>query len=191
MSLAVESPKTTIEQLLAMPGSEHYELLAGHLMERNMSTDASETIAMTIFRLQAFLVAHPVGVLMAPEQGFRIFTDAQTVRRPDIAFLRMANRPVAPAGLVTVAPDLVVEVVSLNDIGGEIRSKVDQWLQAGVRVVWVLWPGSREAHIYRVASRPALLTAADTISGDDVLPGFSCLVDDLFPIPVSPTALAS
>jgi Uma2 family endonuclease len=77
-----------------------------------------------------------------------------------------------------------VEVVSPGDEAYHLDEKVAEYLAAGVPLVWVVWPESRTVLVYRQPSSPlgtaSRLTAADTISGEDVLPGFSCGVKEFF-----------
>jgi Uma2 family endonuclease len=101
--------------------------------------------------------------------------DPDTVRAADAAFLsrdRAANSP--PSGYLTLAPDLVVEVVSPNDGDGEIQAKVSDWLTAGSRLVWVIDPGRKRAVVYREDGSVDLLGHLDALRGEGVLPGFSC-----------------
>ncbi len=82
---------------------------------------------------------------------------------------------------MNVAPDLVVEVVSPIDRLNDVREKAQEWLSAGVRVVWVLLPETREAQVYRADARPGIFTAADELDATDIAPGLRTLVADLFP----------
>lgn len=83
-------------------------------------------------------------------------------------------------GYPELAPDLVVEVVSPNDRASEIQAKVGEWLRAGSRLVWVLYPTTRTAMVYQVGGAVQLLHAEDTLTGDPVLPGFACRLGDVF-----------
>jgi Uma2 family endonuclease len=103
------------------------------------------------------------------------------VRAPDVAFVsesRLTGTLIP--GYPELAPDLVVEVVSPNDMADELQIKVEQWLRAGSPLVWVLFPASRSAIIYESTGGAMLLRADDSLRGDPVLPGFTCRVDDLF-----------
>jgi Uma2 family endonuclease len=83
-------------------------------------------------------------------------------------------------GFPELAPDFVVEVVSPGDRAGEIQQKAEEWLRAGVRLVWVMYPATRSAMIYLADGTVQLLHADDTITGEPVLPGFACRLGDLF-----------
>jgi Uma2 family endonuclease len=104
------------------------------------------------------------------------------VRAPDLAFVCRERLPPEnqPRGFWEIAPDLVVEVVSPNDTRAEIQLKVREWIEAGVRLVWVVYPDSRTVEVIRTLLDREELTADDTLDGGDVLPGFSCAVAELF-----------
>jgi Uma2 family endonuclease len=80
---------------------------------------------------------------------------------------------------VPVIPDLVIEVVSTGDGETEVASKTQMWLEAGVRLVWVVYPMRREIVVHR-ADSATTLTEADTLKGEDVAPGFTLAVADVF-----------
>jgi Uma2 family endonuclease len=83
-------------------------------------------------------------------------------------------------GFIPVAPDLAVEVISPSDIYTEVEEKVTLWLQYGTRMVVVVNPRRRNVTVYR-ADRPVLfLSEQDEISANDVVPGWSIHVRDLF-----------
>lgn len=75
-----------------------------------------------------------------------------------------------------------MEIASANDRPGELRDKVDDYLAAGVRLVWVVWPDTRTVTVYAPDSEPFTLTADDTLDGGDVLPGFAAAVAELFAV---------
>jgi Uma2 family endonuclease len=79
-----------------------------------------------------------------------------------------------------LVPDLVVEVVSPGDTQREVREKVEDWLRAGVRLVWVIFPATRTATAYRSLEDVIQLSEDDSLDGEEVVPGFNCRVGDLF-----------
>jgi len=130
-------------------------------------------------RLTKALVNHVdarnVGVILAAETGFKLTADPDTVRAPDIAFVRSDRLPdPRPTGFAELAPDLVVEVLSADDRAGEILAKVADWLSAGTSLVWIVDPGHRIARVYRQDGSETLVGATDALSGEGVIPGFSC-----------------
>ena len=111
------------------------------------------------------------------DTGFTLSRNPDTVRGPDIAFVRKERVPdPIPSTFLEFAPDLVVEVLSPNDRPGELLAKVGDWLDAGARLVWVIDPERRVARLYRADGTEQILAETDRLLGEDVLPGFSCTV---------------
>ena len=132
--------------------------------------------------LNAYVRVNALGRVFAAETGFVLRRNPDTVRAPDVAFIsgsRLTPDEI-PDGFVEVVPDLVVEVVSPGDSRREVREKVEDWLLAGVSIVWVLYPSTRTAVVYRSPDDVAELTEDDSLNGEDVVPGFSCPLSDVF-----------
>jgi Uma2 family endonuclease len=123
-----------------------------------------------------------LGVVVGAETGFVLARNPDTVLAPDIAFVRQERIPAAgnPRGFWDGAPDLAVEVVSPSDTFSEVEEKVDDWLAAGTRMVWVVNPRRRTVTVYRSRTAIAILTPNDVLDGRDVVPGFTCRVGDIF-----------
>jgi Uma2 family endonuclease len=132
--------------------------------------------------LQAFLAqAQPGGGVFAAETGFRLRRNPDTVRAPDAAYVSASRLEQARvAGYPDLAPDLVVEVVSPDDLASEVQAKVDEWLRAGCQIVWVIYPMRRSATIYRQSGEARVLHEDDLLTAEPVLPGFACRLRDLF-----------
>lgn len=86
-----------------------------------------------------------------------------------VAQARLSSIPMR--GYAPIAPDLVAEVVSPDDRRGELLANVGDWLDAGVRLVWVIDPGRKEAHAHRPDGSIAIFGVNDVVDGEDVLPG--------------------
>lgn len=108
--------------------------------------------------------------------------DPDRVRRPDLSFISIdrLNPDNEPEGYCDVVPDLAVEVISPNDRAYEIAEKVDEYLRAGVKLVWVVMPPNRSIEVRRIDGSCDLLTEGDELSGEDVVPGLKCAVSDIF-----------
>lgn len=174
----------TADELLAAPeDGMRRELIRGVL--RTMSPAGAwheEIAAQVMLRVGGYIQAHRLGrVYGAP--GFRIGRDPDTVRAPDFAFVAKGRLPEekSPSGYPNLAPDFLVEVVSPNDTAAEVQQKVEQWLQAGVQLVWVVYPDTRSIAVYRSTTDIQLLGPNATLDGGAVLPGFTCPVAELFP----------
>jgi Uma2 family endonuclease len=133
-------------------------------------------------RLDAHLRAVGGGAaqVLVAEAGFTLARNPDTVRGPDLAVVTRGRLPdPEPTGFVDLAPDLVVEVVSPGDRPGEILAKVADWLSAGTRLIWVIDPGRRLARIYRHDGTERIVTAEETLDGEDAVPGFSCALVEI------------
>jgi Uma2 family endonuclease len=174
----------TADELLRLPDrGELYELVNGEL--RVMSPAGFEHGIIGAYLSQllgAFSRANRLGLVAAAETGFLITRDPDTVRSPDVAFVSRAR--VESAGMTKKyfpgAPDLAAEVISPSDRVGEVDEKVQQWLDAGTRLVWVINPRRREVTVYSPSAGPFILTEAGTLDGQDVVPGFRLPVAELF-----------
>jgi Uma2 family endonuclease len=187
MSTLSSSARLVPDDLLKLPDSVSYELVDGKLVERNMGFESSEIAARIIFLISLFLRDRPGGRIVGPDAGYQCFPDApEKVRKPDVSFIRPGRLPgeQAPKGHCRIPPDLAVEVVSPGDLSYEIEEKVAEYLAAGVPLVWVVHPPTRTVRVHRPRSSPrgeiSNLRDSDTLSGEDVLPGFSCSVSEVF-----------
>ena len=174
----------TSEDLLAMPDDgKRYELIRGELIEMApASLDRGRVAARFGRRMGNFVEEHDLGHDVGADAGINIERDPDTVRAPDYGFIsyeRMAEPP-RSQGFADVIPDLVLEVVSPNDRQREIDAKTQMWLEAGVRLVFVAYPETREVYAHHEDGSVVRYGAGDTVAGDPALPGFTCAVDDIF-----------
>ncbi len=133
--------------------------------------------------LDAFATERRLGLVFTQECGYRIFPgDPRKLRKPDVSFIPRGrlrdDRP--PDGHVTVPPDLEVEGVSPNDEAEEIDPRVADYLSAGVKIIWIVYPATRSVWVVRGDGSAVRLTEAQEISGEDVLPGFTLPIRNLF-----------
>ena len=158
------------------------ELVRGRLIVREPpSTYHGIVQAALTGAVVAFVRARELGVVAGQDTGFKIASNPDTVRAPDLAFItRERTSQIEPRGYAALAPDLIAEIVSPDDRPGEVLSKVADWLDAGVRLVWVIDPGRRTAHVHRSDGSVTVIDAAGALDGEDVLPGFVCAVSDVF-----------
>ncbi len=102
------------------------------------------------------------------------------MRAPDVAFVARARlSQVSETGYAELAPDWVAEILSPGDRPGEVLEKVGQWLDAGVRLVWVLDPVRRAARVYRMDGSDGAVGPEEELDGEDVFPGFRLALRDV------------
>lgn len=131
--------------------------------------------------LGAFIKEHGLGMTTGAETGFQIGRDPDTVRAPDVGFLGVARAPKKKVpGFFQGAPDLAVEVLSPNDRASEVLAKTRDWLTAGCRAVWVVDPQTETVTVYSAGGSAAVLESSDTLTGGELLPGFSLPVAEIF-----------
>jgi Uma2 family endonuclease len=118
------------------------------------------------------------------EVGYVLVRAPDTVRAPDISFVaasRLAGGR-APQGFISGPPDLAVEVVSPGDSATDLDAKVQEYLLAGTRLLWLVHPGTRTVTAYRPDGTARVLREGDMLDAEGVIPDFRVPVQDLFPV---------
>lgn len=189
------APPLTPDDLLRMgDAGKGFELVRGRLKELNVSTESSRVGGEVYFHIRTYLARNPVGLVFPPETGFRCFPgdpiDPDRVRKPDTAFVSFTTLPpnqYKRDGFSEAVPDIVVEVISPNDLAREVDLKRDEWLRAGVKEVWIVNPDTETVLVCLSGGGSALLRPGDALASPNLLPGLSVLVADLFRFPPVPT----
>lgn len=116
------------------------------------------------------------------ETGVVVERDPDTVRGPDVSYWSAERLPFdqEPEGYREIAPDLGVEVLSPYNKMARIREKMAEFFKSGVRMVWIVDPEDRKVTVYRSMDEGRTFHENATVTGEDVLPGFSCRVADFF-----------
>lgn len=169
--------RMTAEELLhAHIPDKRTELVRGVLLVREPAGSRHGLVAMSLgIELGVYAKRTGAGRVFAAETGFKLATNPDTVRAPDVAFIGTERLPLAETtGYPSCAPDLVVEVLSPDDRPGKVLAKVADWLSAGTRLVWVVDPERRLARVYRHDGSETLVSTDGALDGEAVLPGFSC-----------------
>ena len=183
MSAVLTKPMTA-DELLAMPDDGwRYELLKGELIRMPPPGGEHGEVTMELASpLHLHVKQNSLGKVYAAETGFKLESDPDTVRAPDIAFVRreVFEKTGRLEGYRQGAPDLVVEVLSPSDSMKKVEAKVAQWLEAGARMVWVVSPKLRTITVYRSLTDIVVLTEKDTLDGGDVVPGFQIRLAEIF-----------
>ncbi len=187
MSAILEQTRTglmTADELLMMPNSRWgYELVRGKLKKYMPAGNLHGIIALKIGRIIGnFVEENNLGVVVAAETGFLISHNPDTVRAPDSAFI--GKEKLAKHGITEKffpdAPDLAVEVVSPNDRKKDIEDKVQDYLAAGVNLIWIIYPQKQFVVVHRQSKIVSILFETDEIEGEEVLPNFRLPLEKLF-----------
>lgn len=173
-------PVATEEDLLRTPEDGwRYELVDQQIRRVPGGARHAAVCVAVSARLLAFVDERQLGYVLGSNTGFRL--PGGNVRVPDVSFVaigRFRNEQL-PEGFPDLAPDLAVEVLSPDDRSRDVLDKVGEYLQAGVRLVWVIDPGQRSAAIYRSLTDVRRLGPDDFLEGEDVVPGFRCRLGDV------------
>lgn len=172
----------TAEELFEYPESKHYELIRGVPRVCEPPGGVHGRLA---GRIAARLTEH-VGRLglgtVLVEAGYVLRRAPDTVRGPDISFISTSRLPPEqiPEHFIPGAPDLAVEIVSPGSRWSEIEEKVADYLAGGTLLVWLVDPRARRV-IARYPDRPPrIVTAGAVLEGEDVVPGFTLALVELF-----------
>ncbi len=183
MSATLTKP-VTADELLAMPDDgNRYELVKGELrMAPPPGWEHGEITMKLAGPLYQHVKNNNLGVVFAAETGFKLESKPDTVRAPDVAFMRRerALRIGRVPGYSSGAPDLAVEVLSPSDRTIEVEEKVAEWLEAGARMVWVVSPKLHTVTVYHSLTDIVTFTEKDTLDGGDVVSGFQIKVAEIF-----------
>ena len=182
-SLSAQPTLLTAEDLWKQPDEYRYELVKGVIRRMPLAGFEHGIRSAKIGgRLDTHVERHKLGYVCGAETGFKIAQNPDTVRAPDAAFVRQAtiDEQGISKGYWEGAPDLAVEVISPGDTYTEVAEKVDEWLNAGCAMVWVINPRRKTVEVYRSPEDMTVLREDGILEGGDVIAGFQCYVRDLF-----------
>jgi Uma2 family endonuclease len=182
----VEVPEKKIwtdEAFMALPDGHRYEIVHGELIDMGSAGAKHGYIAIILSSaLFAVVMAQKLGALFDSSTAFKMKNSNK--RSPDISFFakeRLQGMTELPTGFLEGAPDLAVEVLSPGNTVEEIHDKLVEYFENGTRLAWVIHPSEKYVLVYRSAQEPdRLLKSADSLDGEDVIPGFTLPVADLF-----------
>ncbi|BDG60472.1 Uma2 family endonuclease [Caldinitratiruptor microaerophilus] len=173
----------TADDLLKLPRSgQRYELVKGELVRMTPPGFEHGEIVANIARILGnFVVTRKSGSVVT-EAGFLLGRDPDTVRAPDVAFVsreRLAKP--RPKGYFDGAPDVAVEVISPNDTYLDVHGRIEEWLGAGSKSVWIVEPGRQRVTVYTALDRPRVFERDQTVA-DPQLPGLDVAAADFFAV---------
>ncbi len=172
-----ENITMTLEEFLESD-FEGYEYVKGEVIQMPAASLEHGIICAKVFlHLGTHVQEHQLGIVVTPDTGFQV---GERVLKPDVAFLFRDCIPENLSRACPVPPNLAVEVISQTDYSRRIIEKAFAYLEAGTQMVWVFEPLGKTVTVYRSETDIELLTRKDTLTGEDVVEGFSCPVAQLF-----------
>jgi Uma2 family endonuclease len=184
--MATTTGYVTDDELLQSPrDGQKYERVDGQVRVSPAGGRHSGITLRLGARLLAHVSARRLGHVFESSIGFRWPgrqpDQPDNVRSPDISFVATGRLPDErePVGFAALAPDVAVEILSPRDRRGDVLEKVGEYLDAGTRLVWVIDPEQRTAAAYRSLTDVRTIGEMDSLDGEDVVPGFSCVLKDV------------
>lgn len=169
-----------VERIQAQEG-RLFELVDGVLVEKAMGYRES-VLGMAIgYFLKGYVLHSRLG-FVAGEAGL-VQLIPKLVRGPDVSVILASRLPggkLPTEAVPLLVPDIVVEVMSKSNTRREMERKLGEYLSAGVRLVWYVYPDERIVDVYAGSTDARRLTAADVLDGGEVLPGFTLKLAELF-----------
>lgn len=191
MSIAEMPRKMTAEEFLALPddGVERW-LIRGELRENRESDmnrrnpDHSGTMLNVAGIIREWMrkQSHPRGKAYAGDVSFKLRADSKTLVGIDVAYISAELTAKTPKGrkVVDGMPILAVEILSPSDVHEDITEKIQEYLDVGVALVWLVNPDFETVTIYRPDAEPVSFNKQQDLTGDPHLPGFRVRVAELF-----------
>lgn len=187
--MSTAAPNMTTEELLALPenGMER-ELIRGELREREMTRRnrlhaATESRIVHVLRNWLDSQADFAADVLSGEAGSILAQNPDTTVGIDVALfsLDVLRQQTDQTRLVLGVPILAVEILSPNDKHEEIREKIVEYLRTGVALVWEVDPDFQTIRVHRKDHEPVMFNRNQTLTGEEILPGFEVPAADLFP----------
>ena len=166
---------------VALVDDRLFELVDGTLVEKAVGYRESFLACTLIRLLGTFIDNHKLGITTGPDGMLRLFPGL--IRAPDVAFVswdKLPRRKVPSKPIPRLVPDLAIEVLSKSNTKKEMARKRREYFKAGVQLVWEIEPVKRQVVVYTSPKEGVVFEENETITGGDVLPGFSLSLSELF-----------
>lgn len=176
----------TVEQFERLSGTKGYELVDGVPVRKPMGNEADSVSGNLFLLIGPFVRQHRLGTVGGSESGFVLdLGERRQLRKPDCSFVargRYPNDRPPRDGYPRFAPDFAFESVSPRDKADKLQTKIEEYLRAGVRLVWVAYPEAQVVLTFRPDGSVRRHVGTDPMTADDLFPGFSCTPADLFAV---------
>ena len=183
MTIASEKTIWTDEAFMALPDTgDRYEIVNGELVNMgNSGMEHGNICAFLAGNLAIYVRAKKLGSVCGSSTAFKMKSGNK--RSPDISFVakeRLKGLKKLPKGFFDGAPDLAIEVLSPNNTFEEIHGKLVEYFESGCRLAWVINPDEESVLVYRKPQPEKLLKMTDSLDGEEIVPGFSLAIAELF-----------
>jgi Uma2 family endonuclease len=182
--MATTEKLLTAEEFERLPDDgKRYELIDGELREMPPTVYWHGEVEVNLGTLlNVHVRAHGLGRVSCGEILCIVRRNPDRVRAADIVFIRQERVPPLEARqhIMGVIPDLIVEILSKHDTVEEVSDKIDDWLGAGVQMLWIVDPFRHTVTIYQPGRDPMMLGEHGILEGDPVVLGFRCPVAEIF-----------
>lgn len=172
--------KDVIEALEA-PRKRICELVEGVLVEKPMGAREAPYATVLLRHLETFAEKHDLGIVLPPDGTVRIMPGM--VRIPDVSFTPwedIPNQEMPAEPIPDLVPALAVEVISEGNTPKEIKRKLREYFEAGVSVVWLVYPQTQTAEVYSSPTKHRSIEPDGMLEGGKQLPGFQLLLKKIF-----------
>lgn len=172
----------TGEELARHPELEPCELVDGRVVPMTLAGFRHGQIVFRLgAKLGAYVEAARRGEVAVGDVGVYTKRNPDTVRGADVVFMsRERNAQRGSTTFLDVCPELIAEVFSPEDRWSELQRKAQEYLAAGALRVWVVDPRKRRVLVYSLHSETETLEMGDTLRDEEILPGFSLSLSELF-----------
>ncbi len=160
-----------------------FEFINGEAVEKSMGFHSSKAMRRLSGRIGSYVDDNNLGHVMEAEAGYQVFSgDPLKVRKPDASFVARGRFPneELPKGNSRIPPDLVIEMISPTNLAEDIEQRIADFLNAGTKLIWIVYPTTRSVWVVRQDGTAARLTESQSLSGEDVVPGFTYPLAALF-----------
>jgi Uma2 family endonuclease len=179
--MEVKKP-VTIDDMYHMPeDGQKYELVNGEIVVSPAGMPHAQIVLKIVRIVAAYLDENPIGEVFGDNVGL-IFPNGN-LRSPDLFVIRREAIPDGklPEGFGRFVPDFAVEVLSPIDRQSQVAQKIGEFLEYGVKVVWLVDPQDESVTVYRSLTQTQRFSSNDFVDAEPVLPGFVCKVSKFFP----------
>lgn len=175
-------PRITGEELFALGDIGSCELVEGEIIQMSPTGEKHGIIEFNLGgELRTFVRQHNLGRVSGGEVGIYVKRKPDTVRGADVVFISNERyAQIRSKSFLDVAPDLVVEILSPDDRWNEVMRKLEEYLEIGVRVVWIVDPETVSVFAYRSMTDVRRFEKNEALTAEDILPGFAIAVAELF-----------